>query len=68
MTAISIGRVAVPSLALVAACVTTLVFGIQVWREQPVETRAATAAPAVAPPAFHLQRSLAGETGTVVVS
>ena len=52
MTAISIGRVAVPSLALVAACVATLVFGIpRVWREQPVETRAATAAPAVAPPA-----------------
>lgn len=52
MTAISIGRVAVPSLALVAACVATLVFGIpRVWREQPVETRTATAAPAVAPPA-----------------
>jgi hypothetical protein len=52
MTAISIGRIAVPSLALVAACVAALVFGIpRVWREQPVETRAATATPAVAPPA-----------------
>jgi len=52
MTATSISRIAVPSLALVAACVAALAFGIpNVWREQPVETRAATAAPAVAPPA-----------------
>jgi hypothetical protein len=52
MTATSIGRIAVPALALVAACVATLVFGIpRGWREQPVETRSATAAPAVAPPA-----------------
>ena len=52
MTATSISRIAVPALALVAACVAALVFGIpHVWREQPVETRAATAAPAVAPPA-----------------
>ena len=52
MTATSISRIAVPALALVAACVAALVFGIpHVWREQPVETRAATGAPAVAPPA-----------------
>ncbi len=64
MTAISIGRVAVPSLALVAACVATLVFGIpRVWREQPVETRAATAAPAVAAPA-----SGVGDEGSAVAA
>ena len=41
-----------PSLALVAACVAALAFGIpNVWREHPVEPRAATAAPTVAPPA-----------------
>src|SRR5277367_312153 len=52
MTPTSIGRIAVPSLALVAVCVATFVFGIpRVWREQPVETGAATAAPVVAPPA-----------------
>ena len=51
MTATSISRIAVPSLALVAACVAALAFGIpHVRREQPVETRAATAAPAVAQP------------------
>jgi hypothetical protein len=45
MTATSIGRIAVSSLVLVAACVATLVFGTpQVWREQPVETGAAPAA------------------------
>jgi len=39
-------------LALVAACGAALVFGItHLGREPPVETRAATAAPAVAPPA-----------------
>jgi len=52
MTATSIGRIVVPSLALVAACGAALVFGItHVRREPPVETRAATAAPAVAAPA-----------------
>src|SRR5712671_2579722 len=52
MTATSIGQIVVPSLALVAACGAALVFGIaHVRREPPVETRAATAAPAVAPPA-----------------
>src|SRR5260221_7524420 len=52
MTATSIGRIVVPSLALVAACGAALVFGItHVRREPPVETRAATAAPAVSPPA-----------------
>jgi nucleoid-associated protein YgaU len=52
MTATSIGRIVVPHLALVAACGAALVFGItHVGREPPVETRAATATPAVAPPA-----------------
>ena len=47
MTATSMGRIVVPSLALVAACGAALVFGItHVRRELPVETRAATAAPA----------------------
>jgi nucleoid-associated protein YgaU len=44
MTATSIGRIVVPSLALVAACGAALVFGTtHVRREPPVETRAATA-------------------------
>ncbi len=52
MTATSIGQIVVPSLALVAACGAALVFGItHLGREPPVETRAATAAPADAPPA-----------------
>src|ERR1700730_2870007 len=56
MTTTSIGRIVVPSLALVAACGAALVFGItHVRREPPVETRAATAAPAVSPPASGAQ-------------
>jgi len=52
MTATSIGRIAVLYLALVAACVAALVVGItHLRREPPVETKAATAAPAVSPPA-----------------
>jgi nucleoid-associated protein YgaU len=52
MTSTSIGRIVVPSLGLVAACGAALVFGItHVRREPPVETRAATAAPVVSPPA-----------------
>jgi nucleoid-associated protein YgaU len=52
MTATSIARIAVPSLALVAACGAALVFGIaHVRREPGVEARAATAASAIAPPA-----------------
>src|SRR5712692_8103457 len=52
MNATSIGRVVVPSLGLVAACGAILAVGItHVRREPPVETRAATAAPAVSPPA-----------------
>lgn len=49
MTATSIGRMAVPFVALAAACVAAIAFGVPyVWREHPVETRAA--ALAVAPP------------------
>ena len=52
MTATSIGRIVVPSLALVAVCGAALVFGTtHVRRQPPVETRTATAAPAVWPPA-----------------
>jgi nucleoid-associated protein YgaU len=51
MTA-TIARTFVPSLALVAACGAALVVGVtHIRREPPVETRVATAAPAVAPPA-----------------
>jgi nucleoid-associated protein YgaU len=52
MIATSIGRIVVPSLVLVAACGAALAFGItHIWREPPLETRAATAAPAVSPTA-----------------
>src|SRR6202166_3287747 len=52
MTATSIGRIVVPYLALVAAFGAALVFGItHVRREPPLETKAATAAPVVSPPA-----------------
>ena len=52
MTATSIGRIVVPSLGLVAACGAALFVGItHMRRGPPVETRAATAAPAVSPPA-----------------
>jgi len=48
MTATSIGRVVVPSLGLLAACGAVLVVGItHMRRGPPVETRAATASPAV---------------------
>ena len=56
MTFTSIGRIVVPSLALIAACGAALVFGItHLRREPPVETRAATAAPAGSPPASAAQ-------------
>jgi nucleoid-associated protein YgaU len=49
---IAMSRMVVPSLALVAACGIALVFAVQyARREPPVDTRAATAAPAVAKPA-----------------
>jgi nucleoid-associated protein YgaU len=52
MTVTSVSRIVVPSLALVAACGAALVFGFtHLRREPPVETRAATAAPAFSPPA-----------------
>src|SRR5258708_35377732 len=52
MTATSIGRIVVPYLALVAACGAALVFGItHLQPEPPVETKAATAARAISPPA-----------------
>lgn len=60
MTATSISRIIVPSLALVAACGAALVFGIKhVQREPPAETKVetgtVTAAPAVAPPASRVR-------------
>jgi nucleoid-associated protein YgaU len=52
MTATSIGRIVLPSLALVATCAAALVFGItHVWREPPVETRDTTTAAAISPAA-----------------
>jgi nucleoid-associated protein YgaU len=52
MTTISMGRLVVSSLAPIAACGAAVVFGMpDVQREPPVETRAATAAPAVLPSA-----------------
>ena len=64
MTARSIGRIAVPSLALVAACVAALAFAVpHIWREQPVETGAAAAALAVEPPASSVSSSV-GDGGS----
>ena len=52
MTVASMSRMVVPLMALVAACGVALVFAIQhVRREPPVDTKAATAAPAVSEPA-----------------
>jgi nucleoid-associated protein YgaU len=52
MAATSIGRMVVPSLALVATCAAALVLGIiYARREPPVETRPPTAAAAVSPAA-----------------
>ena len=52
MAATSIGRMVVPSLALVATCAAALVLGITyARREPPVETRPPTAALAVSPAA-----------------
>src|SRR5450432_2933199 len=52
MTAKSIIRIVVPSLGLVAACGAVFFVGItHMRRAPPAETRAATASPAVSPPA-----------------
>src|SRR6267378_6522290 len=52
MTATSMSRMVVPSMAFVAACGMALVFAIQhVRREPPVDIKAATAAPAASKPA-----------------
>jgi len=52
IAATSIGRVVVPSLALVAACGAAIALGfINLQRQPPVEAVAVTAAPAVSPPA-----------------
>jgi len=52
MTATSMSRMVVPFMALVAVSGVALVFAVQhVRREPPVDTRAATAAPAVSKPA-----------------
>jgi nucleoid-associated protein YgaU len=52
MTATSLGRIAVPYLALTATCGAALVFGIIHMQQEPArETKAAIAAAAVAPPA-----------------
>jgi nucleoid-associated protein YgaU len=65
MTATSIGRIVVPYLALVAASGAALVFGItHVRREPPLETRAATAAPVVSPPASGSRHEGSGAPAT----
>jgi nucleoid-associated protein YgaU len=52
MTAKSIARIVLPSLALVAACGAALVFGLpDAWQERPVESQVATAVPAASLPA-----------------
>jgi len=51
MTPIWIGRIAIPFLALTAACGAAFVSGFPRERQPPVETRAATSAAVVAPPA-----------------
>ena len=51
MTAASIVRIAVPSLALVAACSAAIVVGITQLRRGPLETGTAFAVPVVSPPA-----------------
>src|ERR1700730_15411016 len=66
MTATSIGRIVVPSLGLVAACGAVLFVGItHMRRAPPVETRAATAAPAVSPPASGARDEGPGARATV---
>jgi hypothetical protein len=50
MTPISIGRIAIPFLALTAACGAAIVSSFPRERQPPVETRDATTATAVAPP------------------
>src|SRR5450432_1063739 len=56
MTITPLSRIVVPCIALLAACGMALVFAIQhVRREPPVETKAATAAPAASQPASDTQ-------------
>ncbi len=56
MTATSMSRMVLPSMAFVAACGMALVFAIQhVRREPPVDTKAATDVPAVPKPASGAQ-------------
>ncbi len=52
MTATTMSRIIVPSLALVAACGAAIAFGVtQTWHEPPPETKVAAAALMVSPPA-----------------
>jgi hypothetical protein len=64
MNIISISRIAVPALAVVAASVAALVFGMpHLWRAPPVEVTVATPAPAISPPA-----PVARDEGSAVVA
>jgi hypothetical protein len=66
MAAISTSRMVVPVVALVAAGGLALAFAMQHdWREPPVETRAATAAPAIAKPASGAPDPAAGKLAAV---
>jgi nucleoid-associated protein YgaU len=56
MTAKSIARIVLPSLALVAACGAALVLGLpDAWQERPVESQVATVLPAASLPAADAQ-------------
>jgi nucleoid-associated protein YgaU len=69
MIATSVGRIVLPSLALVAASGAALVFGIaHVWREPPVETTAPIATPTVLPPPPAAQSAAASETTAQAVA
>jgi len=65
MTPISIGRIAIPFLALTAACGAAFVFGFPRERLPLVETRAATTADEIMP-AFDV--ALIGPTGDAVIA
>jgi nucleoid-associated protein YgaU len=69
MTATSMGRIIVPSLALVAACGAAIGFGVtHVWRGAPPETKVAIAAPLVSPPAISPPASGARDEGSAALA
>ena len=66
MVATSTSRMVVPVMAFVAASGLALAFAVQhTWREPPVDTKAATAAPAIATPASDAPDRAAGKLAAV---